>query len=91
MKDAYSFHADLESLNKIYDDYYHAYERIFTRCGLKFAIVEAESGPIGGSASHEFMAACTAGEDTIVTSDKGNYAANVEKGRDRRPPRHFRR
>jgi len=79
MKDAYSFHADLESLNKIYDDFYRAYERIFTRCGIPFVVVEAESGPIGGSASHEFMAACAAGEDTIVTSDKGNYAANVEK------------
>ncbi len=79
MKDAYSFHTDLESLNKIYDDFYHAYEKIFTRCGIPFAVVEAESGPIGGSASHEFMAACAAGEDTIVTSDKGNYAANVEK------------
>lgn len=79
MKDAYSFHADIESLNKVYDDFYRAYERIFTRCGIPFVVVEAESGPIGGSASHEFMAACEAGEDTIVKSDKGNYAANVEK------------
>jgi prolyl-tRNA synthetase len=79
MKDAYSFHTDLESLNKTYDDMYDAYKRIFTRCGIPFVIVEAESGPIGGSASHEFMAACDAGEDIIVTSDKGNYAANVEK------------
>jgi prolyl-tRNA synthetase len=79
MKDAYSFHADLESLNKIYEDFYRAYERIFTRCGIPFVVVEAEAGPIGGSVSHEFMAACDAGEDTIVTSDKGNYAANVEK------------
>lgn len=79
MKDAYSFHANVESLNVTYDDFYRAYERIFTRCGIPYVVVEAESGPIGGSASHEFMAACTAGEDTIVTSDKGNYAANVEK------------
>lgn len=79
MKDAYSFHADMPSLDRTYDDMYSAYQRIFTRCGLPFVIVEAESGPIGGSASHEFMAACEAGEDTIVTSDKGNYAANVEK------------
>ena len=77
MKDAYSFHADVQSLNKTYDDMYEAYKKIFTRCGLPFVIVEAESGPIGGSASHEFMAACEAGEDIIVTSDKGNYAANV--------------
>jgi prolyl-tRNA synthetase len=79
MKDAYSFHADIESLNKIYDQFYGAYEKIFTRCGIPFVVVEAESGPIGGSASHEFMAACAAGEDTLLTSDKGNYAANVEK------------
>lgn len=79
MKDAYSFHDGLESLNRTYDAFYHAYERIFTRCGIAYVIVEAESGPIGGSASHEFMAACSAGEDVLVTSDKGNYAANVEK------------
>ena len=79
MKDAYSFHADLPSLDKVYDDFYRAYERIFTRCGLPYVVVEAESGPIGGSASHEFMVACAAGEDTILTSGKGNYAANVEK------------
>jgi prolyl-tRNA synthetase len=79
MKDAYSFHATVESLNEIYDKFYAAYEKIFTRCGIPFVVVEAESGPIGGSASHEFMAACAAGEDTLVTSDKGNYAANVEK------------
>jgi prolyl-tRNA synthetase len=79
MKDAYSFHADLPSLDRVYDDMYRAYEKIFTRCGIPYAVVEAESGPIGGSASHEFMAPCDAGEDTIVTSDKGNYAANVEK------------
>ena len=78
MKDAYSFHATLESLNEVYDKFYAAYEKIFTRCGIPFVVVEAESGPIGGSASHEFMAACAAGEDTLVTSDKGNYAANVE-------------
>jgi prolyl-tRNA synthetase len=79
MKDAYSFHANIDSLNTVYDQFYAAYQKIFTRCGIPFVTVEAESGPIGGSASHEFMAACEAGEDTIVTSDKGNYAANVEK------------
>src|SRR3954468_707234 len=79
MKDAYSFHATPESLDRVYEDFYHAYEKIFTRCGIPFVVVEPESGPIGGSPSHEFMAACTAGEDTILTSDKGNYAANVEK------------
>lgn len=79
MKDAYSFHASLESLNEVYDKFYAAYEKIFRRCGIPFVIVEAEAGPIGGSASHEFMAVCASGEDTLVTSDKNNYAANVEK------------
>jgi prolyl-tRNA synthetase len=79
MKDAYSFHANSDSLGKTYDAMYAAYSKIFTRCGIPFVVVEAEAGPIGGSASHEFMAACEAGEDIIVTSDKDNYAANVEK------------
>src|SRR5205814_9162740 len=79
MKDAYSFDADVEGLNKSYEAMYGAYQKIFTRCGLPFVTVEAESGPIGGSASHEFMVPCVAGEDTIISSDKGNYAANVEK------------
>jgi prolyl-tRNA synthetase len=89
MKDAYSFHATIDSLNQVYDQFYEAYKRIFTRCGVPFVIVEAESGPIGGSASHEFMAACEAGEDTIVTSDKGNYAANVEKAEIGERPAHL--
>ncbi|MCX5660502.1 MAG: proline--tRNA ligase [Planctomycetota bacterium] len=82
MKDAYSFHTAVEGpggLNEIYDAQYAAYERIFKRCGLPFLTVEAESGPIGGSASHEFMVPSPTGEDTIFESDKGNYAANVEK------------
>lgn len=82
MKDAYSFHTAVEGpggLNEIYDKQYAAYERIFTRCGLPFLTVEAESGPIGGSASHEFMVPSPTGEDTIFESDKSNYAANVEK------------
>jgi prolyl-tRNA synthetase len=79
MKDAYSFHANVASLGQTYDAMYAAYSKIFTRCGIPFVVVEAEAGPIGGSASHEFMAACEVGEDMIVTSDKGNYAANVEK------------
>jgi prolyl-tRNA synthetase len=58
---------------------YQAYCRMFDRCGLTYEIVEAESGPIGGSASHEFIVICETGEDTILRSDKGNYAANVEK------------
>ena len=79
MKDAYSFHAAVTSLDRTYDDMYRAYEKIFTRCGIPYVVVEAESGPIGGSASHEFMAICASGEDTILSSDKDNYAANVEK------------
>jgi prolyl-tRNA synthetase len=82
MKDAYSFHMAVDGpggLNEIYDKQYAAYCRIFTRCGLPYEIVEAESGPIGGSASHEFMVPSPTGEDTILKSDKGNYAANVEK------------
>src|SRR5438046_7997678 len=58
---------------------YCAYQKIFTRGGLPVVTVEAESGPIGGSASNEFMVTCDAGEDTIISSDKGNYLANVER------------
>ena len=79
MKDAYSFHADLASLEETYKKMYDAYCRVFSRCGLAYVIVEAESGPIGGSASHEFMVPCQAGEDIILSSDKNNYSANVEK------------
>jgi len=79
MKDAYSFDLTVEGLNDSYEKMYEAYQRIFTRCGLPFVIVEAESGPIGGSASHEFMVPTPTGEDTILSSDKGNYAANMEK------------
>ena len=82
MKDAYSFHLTLDGpggLDETYRKQYEAYCRIFTRAGLPFEIVEAESGPIGGSASHEFMVPSPTGEDTIMKSDKGNYAANVEK------------
>ncbi len=79
MKDAYSFDIDLDGLNKSYDIMYDAYKRIFTRCGVPFEIVEADAGPIGGNASHEFMIPAPTGEDTILKSDKGNYAANVEK------------
>ncbi len=82
MKDAYSFHTHVEGpggLNEGYDAMYGAYSRIFTRCGLDFSVVEAESGPIGGSASHEFMVNCRSGEDTILKCPASGYAANVEK------------
>lgn len=82
MKDAYSFHLAVEGeggLNETYDAMYSAYENIFRRCGLDFSIVEAEAGPIGGSASHEFMVNCATGEDTIMVCPASGYAANVEK------------
>src|SRR5436190_7066469 len=79
MKDAYSFDASLEGLNVSYDKMYKAYCRIFTRCGLDYLAVEAESGPIGGDASHEFMAIAANGEDTVVYDPKSGYAANVER------------
>ena len=79
MKDAYSFDISLEGLEASYQRMYDAYCRIFTRCGLRYVIVEAESGPIGGSASHEFMVPCDNGEDVIVHTPDGAYAANIEK------------
>ncbi len=82
MKDAYSFHLQLDGdagLNHTYDKMYQAYTNIFTRCGLDFSPVEAEAGPIGGSASHEFMVNCENGEDTILVCPESGYAANVEK------------
>jgi prolyl-tRNA synthetase len=82
MKDAYSFHVDLDGpggLNETYDAMHAAYSNIFKRCGLSFTAVEAESGPIGGSASHEFMVNCESGEDTILKCPVSGYAANVEK------------
>lgn len=86
MKDAYSFDADVAGLNKSYDAMYAAYCRIFARCGLKYVAVEAESGPIGGDASHEFMVLCETGEDTVVSTEDGSYAANVERAEVGSPP-----
>ncbi|MCP4594366.1 MAG: proline--tRNA ligase [bacterium] len=79
MKDAYSFHADKPSLDAAYERMYQAYCRIFERCGLPYVAVEAESGPIGGDASHEFMVVTDAGEDYLVRSAEGTYAANLER------------
>jgi prolyl-tRNA synthetase len=79
MKDAYSFDADIAQLGKSYDAMYEAYCRIFDRCGLPYVIVEAESGPIGGDASHEFMVPCSAGEDRVIQCPKCGYAANQER------------
>ncbi|MDO4571425.1 MAG: proline--tRNA ligase [Planctomycetia bacterium] len=79
MKDAYSFDATLEGLNQSYQKMYDAYHRIFERCALNFLPVEAESGPIGGDASHEFMILSENGEDNIVVCPQCRYAANTEK------------
>ncbi|MBI1314543.1 proline--tRNA ligase [bacterium] len=79
MKDAYSFSTSVEQLNDAYDAMYAAYCRIFARCGLEYLPVEAESGPIGGDASHEFMVPAGNGEDTIVRCPKCSYAANLER------------
>ena len=78
MKDAYSFGTSLDELNDAYDAMYQAYCRIFERCGLEYIPVEAESGPIGGDASHEFMAPAANGEDFVVRCASCGYAANQE-------------
>ena len=78
MKDAYSFHLDDASLQAEYRNMYEAYSRIFTRLGLKFRAVFADTGAIGGSASHEFHVLADSGEDAIAFSDASDYAANVE-------------
>ena len=78
MKDAYSFHISQASLQETYDAMYTAYSRIFTRCGLDFRPVRADSGAIGGSFSHEFHVLAESGEDAIVFSDASDYAANLE-------------
>jgi prolyl-tRNA synthetase len=79
MKDAYSFDATEGGAEESYRHMWDAYSRIFTRCGLRFRPVEADSGPIGGSFSHEFMVLAATGEDTIVSCDSCDYAANMEK------------
>jgi len=79
MKDAYSFDADEAGAEKSYEKMFVAYNNIFRRCGLKFRPVEADSGSIGGSFSHEFMVMADSGEDAIVFCEKCNYAANLEK------------
>ena len=78
MKDAYSFHTNQESLDKTYNDMYMIYSNIFDKCGLKYRAVEADSGNIGGSNTHEFQALAEIGEDTIVYTDESDYAANIE-------------
>ncbi|AFZ50927.1 proline--tRNA ligase [Dactylococcopsis salina] len=79
MKDAYSFNADAASLKETYNAMGNAYAKILQRCGLSFTAVEADSGAIGGSASQEFMVLAEAGEDEVLYTEDGNYAANLEK------------
>ena len=79
MKDAYSFHSSLESLHETYQAMYAAYVKIFQRCGITAIPVEAQSGPIGVDASHDFICPCDAGEDVIVRAKDGSYAANLER------------
>jgi len=79
MKDSYSFDIDAAGLDVSYKKHYEAYCRIFDRCGLKYVVVEADSGAMGGKESHEFMVRTNAGEDQIVSCDGCNYAANLER------------
>ncbi len=79
MKDSYSFDIDTAGLDVSYKKHYDAYRRIFDRCGLKYMVVEADSGAMGGKESHEFMVRTPAGEDQIVSCDGCDYAANMEK------------
>jgi prolyl-tRNA synthetase len=79
MKDAYSFHSSMESLNEAYEAMRSAYTRVFHRCGLDHVAVEADTGNIGGSASHEFMVLAQSGEDAVVSCPNCKYGANIEK------------
>jgi prolyl-tRNA synthetase len=83
MKDAYTFDINAAGLDKAYQDQYDAYCKIFTRCGLEYIIVEADSGAMGGSQSHEFMVRSDAGEDIVVHCNNCGYAANLEKATSR--------
>src|SRR5438094_5887936 len=85
MKDAYTFDVDREGLDRAFLDQREAYQRIFTRCGIEFSIVEASSGAMGGSESNEFVAKTDAGEDLIASCSNCEYAANVEKATSRLP------
>lgn len=92
MKDAYSFHSDKASLQQTYDLMYQTYSNIFTRLGLDFRAVQADTGSIGGSASHEFQVLAASGEDDIVFSTDSDYAANIELAEavalgERQPPK----
>ena len=85
MKDAYSFHLDRDDAEREYRNMYDTYRRIFTRCGLEFRAVEADSGAIGGSLSHEFQVLAESGEDALAACRTCDYAANVQKAESRVP------
>src|SRR3990167_1289216 len=84
MKDAYSFHADLDDCRREYENMFQTYKRIFSRLGLRFRPVEADTGAIGGSLSHEFQVLAESGEDSIVSCNRCDYAANGQKAEIRR-------
>jgi len=86
MKDGYSFHSDTESLQQTYAQMHQAYSNILRRCGLAFRSVQADPGAIGGAGSEEFMVLAEAGEDEVLYSEDGRYAANVEKAVSLAPP-----
>ena len=88
MKDGYSYDLDEKGVEETYRKMYDAYCNIFRRCGLKFRAVEAETGQIGGSFSHEFMVLADSGEDSVATCEKCDYSANVEKAEIKRAPEH---
>ncbi|MFB3121342.1 MAG: proline--tRNA ligase [Candidatus Binatia bacterium] len=79
MKDAYSFHTDVEDCHREYNNMFETYKRIFTRCGLRFRPVEADTGTMGGTLSHEFQVLANSGEDALVSCNACDYAANVQK------------
>ena len=89
MKDAYSFDADDTGAEVNYQKMHEAYCKIFDRIGLNYRAVEADTGAIGGSVSHEFQALAESGEDLIFFSDKSDYAANVEKATSLPPPQYL--
>src|SRR3954467_7132694 len=86
MKDAYSFHVDVKDAQREYNKMYETYQRIFTRCGLAFRAVEADTGNIGGSSSHEFQVLTETGEDALVACDSCDYAPKVEQAVARQVP-----
>ena len=85
MKDAYTFDVDWEGLDRSFNRQREAYKKIFDRCGIKYHIVEASSGAMGGSESSEFMARTNAGEDFIAVCENCGYAGNLEKATSRLP------